>query len=166
MTTGSHGGSLGDVSGVAVDKQLTSNRSAQPSTLTRRTFGALGTLTAGAVAAVALGAGRVRTAVAEHVTGSPTADRPPPEENTRFFSQEETTLAFRCHGMQAELLDRPITPLGAHFLLIHFDVPDLKVEDYSLAIGGHVRIPTVVGLDELKSRPSVSQVVTLSLIHI
>ena len=158
---GSIEGSLGDTSGASVASQQSTSRSGNPPTLTRRTFRALGTMTAAAVAAVALGAARVRTAVAEHVTGSPTADRPPPEENTRVFSQEEVTLAFRNYGMQAELLDRPITPLGAHYLLIHFDVPDLVADDYTLAIGGQVRTPTVVGLDELKSRPSVTQVVTM-----
>ncbi len=130
-------------------------------TLTRRAFTALGSVMAGAVATVALGTVRLRTAVAEHVTGAPTAERPPPEENTRFFSQEETTLAFRNHGMQAELLDRPITPLGAHYLLIHFDIPDLQKQDYALAVGGRVRTPLEVGLDELKSRPSTTQVVTM-----
>ncbi len=135
-------------------------RAARPK-FTRRAFGVLCAKSAGAVAAVSLGAGRIRTTVAEHVTGTPTADRPPPEENTQVFSQQETTLAFRCHGMQEEFLDRAITPLGAHFLLIHFDVPDLKIEDYSLAVGGQVRTPLVVGLDDLKSRPSVTQVVTM-----
>lgn len=144
-----------------LDHETDGHQSIAVPALTRRAFTTLGSAMAGAVAMVALGTDRLRTAVAEHVTGSPTIDRPPPEADTRVFSQEETTLAFRCHGMQDEFLDRPITPLGAHFLLIHFDVPDLKGEDYSLAIGGHVQTPLVVGLDELKSRPSVAQVVTM-----
>ncbi len=143
------------------DQQATGPPSPATPTLSRRAFGTLGSAMAGAAAIVARGTDRVRTAVAEHVTGSPTVERPSPEENTRVFSPEETTLAFRCHGMQEEFLDRPITPLGAHFLLIHFDVPDLKAEDYSLAIGGQVQTPMVFGLDELKSRPSEAQVVTM-----
>ena len=91
----------------------------------------------------------------------PTAERPDPQESWRVFSAPETALAFRNHGMQAELLREPITPLGAHFLLIHFDIPRLSAENYSLAIGGRVRTPVVLPLTELKSRPIVTQAVTM-----
>ncbi|MDQ3043939.1 MAG: sulfite oxidase [Chloroflexota bacterium] len=130
-------------------------------TLTRRGFTALGSAVAGAFAAGVLGAGRIRTAVAEHVPGTPTAERPPPEENTRVFSPQETTLAFRNYGMPAEFLDRAITPLGAHYLLVHFDIPTLSSDDYSLVVGGCVDTPLVLGLEELKSRPVVTQAVTM-----
>lgn len=95
------------------------------------------------------------------VPDTPTAARPEPQENWRVFSASETTLAFRNHGMQAELLREPITPLGAHFLLIHFDVPRLAAENYSVAIGGRVRRPARVALSDLKARRVVSQVVTM-----
>ncbi|GAC1651707.1 MAG: hypothetical protein NVS4B3_12810 [Gemmatimonadaceae bacterium] len=91
----------------------------------------------------------------------PTASRPDPQENWRVFSAPETALAFRNHGMHAELLREPITPLGAHYLLIHFDIPRLSAERYSLAIGGRVRTPARVSLEDLKSRPALTQVVTM-----
>lgn len=95
------------------------------------------------------------------VTDLPTAVRPDPQENWRVFSAPETVLAFRNHGMQAELLREPITPLGAHFLLIHFDIPRLSADNYSVAIGGRVRSPAVLPLADIKSRPIMSQAVTM-----
>ncbi|MDQ3674063.1 MAG: sulfite oxidase [Gemmatimonadota bacterium] len=91
----------------------------------------------------------------------PTAERPDPQENWRVFSAPETVLAFRNHGMQSELLREPITPLGAHFLLIHFDIPRLSAENYSVAIGGRVRTRLVLPLSQLKSRPPITQAVTM-----
>ncbi|MBA3416894.1 MAG: sulfite oxidase [Chloroflexia bacterium] len=128
---------------------------------TRRAFTALGSAAAGAFTAGALGVDRVRTALAHHVPGKPTAERPPPEDNRGVFSEQETILAFRNRGMLAELLGEPVTPLGAHFLLVHFDVPVLGADDYSLAIGGRVREPLVLRLSELKTRPTVTQAVTM-----
>ncbi|MGJ9420581.1 sulfite oxidase [Massilia sp. CMS3.1] len=95
------------------------------------------------------------------VTLEPTAERVPPQEASSGFSGAETILAFRNHGMQAELLSEPITPLGCHYLLIHFDIPKLDATKYSLVIGGRVRKPVRLSLDEIKSKPKMSQVVTM-----
>ena len=70
------------------------------------------------------------------VPTTPTADRPDPQENWLDYSAAEVALAFRNHGMQAEFYREPLTPLGSHYLLIHFDVPQLSAEGYSVAIGG------------------------------
>lgn len=136
--------------------------------LSRRRFMAVG----GAAATTLLGAScapggaALRSSVAPDapcttVPDSPTAQRPDPQENWRVFSAPETALAFRNHGMQAELLREPITPLGAHYLLIHFDIPRLSAGQYSLAIGGRVRSPATVSLEELKARPPMTQTVTM-----
>jgi len=130
-------------------------------TLTRRTFAAVGSAAAGALAAGVFGAGRIRSALAEHVPPKPTPARPAPEENPRSFGPQETVLAFRNHGMQAEFLDRPLTPLGAHYLLVHFDVPTLAADGYTLAVGGRVQRPLALGLDDLMTRPTVDQAVTM-----
>jgi len=111
----------------------------------------LGLAAAGAGAA-ALGA--VTDAWAGHEPPQPTPDRPPP---STLFSDEETRLAFRNHGMHFEFLDQPITPVASHFQLIHFDVPQLSADDYSFTIGGRVANPRTVTLDELKKRPTVQQ---------
>ena len=39
------------------------------------------------------------------------------------FSQIELQLAARNHGMPLEALRYPVTPLGLHYLLIHYDIP-------------------------------------------
>ncbi|MGH1574364.1 molybdopterin-dependent oxidoreductase [Methylobacterium sp. P31] len=87
--------------------------------------------------------------------------RPIPQARWQDFSEAETLLGFRNHGMFAEVLREPITPLGAHYLLIHFDVPQLSDENYTLTIAGRVRTPLQIGLGELKTRPSVTQLVTM-----
>ena len=137
-----------------------SDRGSAPA-LTRRAFAALGATVAGAAADVALGRERVRAALAEHVPDEPTPGRPRPEEKTGFFSPQEKTLAFRNYGMLEEFLDKPVTPLGAHYLLIHFDVPALDADDYSLSVGGRVRTPLALTLGELKARPNLTRAVTM-----
>jgi DMSO/TMAO reductase YedYZ molybdopterin-dependent catalytic subunit len=94
------------------------------------------------------------------VPTTPTPKRPPPEQNVTY-SQAEVELAFPNHGQPAEMLREPISPLGMHFLLIHFDIPQLDATDYRVTVAGRVRTPMVLTLDELKARPSVTQPVTL-----
>ena len=113
-------------------------------------------LGAAAAAAGAAAAGsRVVEAWAGHEPRRPTPDRPPPSDE--LFTHEETVLAFRNHGFHLEMLREPITPLGSHFLLIHFDIPKLDAADYRIAIGGRVRTPLTVTLDDLKRRDVVKQ---------
>jgi DMSO/TMAO reductase YedYZ molybdopterin-dependent catalytic subunit len=96
------------------------------------------------------------TALAAHVPARPTPDRPPPSHD--LISYEEAKLAFRCHGFHLEALRQPITPLGQHFVLVHFDVPRLEtVHPYRISIGGRVRKPMVLTLDDLRRRPIVRQ---------
>ena len=44
------------------------------------------------------------------------------------FTRDEVGLALRNPGMPLEALRRPITPIGMHYVLIHFDVPELAVD--------------------------------------
>jgi len=74
---------------------------------------------------------------------------------------DELQLAVRNHSMPLEALRYPITPLGLHYLLIHFDIPALDAGDYELVVGGHVRNPLRLTLGELKKRPSTTIAVTL-----
>ena len=39
------------------------------------------------------------------------------------ISQEELALAARNHGMPLEALRWDVTPVGLHYLLIHYDIP-------------------------------------------
>ena len=95
------------------------------------------------------------------IPGTPTARRPSPQNNWLDLSRPETELAFRNHGMLTELLREPITPLGAHYLLVHFDIPRLSEDNYTVAIGGRVRNPAQIALSDLKQRQAVAQVVTM-----
>ena len=46
-----------------------------------------------------------------------------PIATTTEFTRDEVRLALRNPGMPLEALRRPITPIGMHYVLIHFDVP-------------------------------------------
>ena len=63
--------------------------------------------------------------------------------------------------MPLEALQYPITPIGLHYLLIHFDIPRVDPSAWQLAIGGHVRNPLSLTLDDIKRRPAVTRAVTL-----
>jgi hypothetical protein len=43
---------------------------------------------------------------------------------------EELGLAARNHAMPLEALREPITPLGLHYLLIHFDIPHVDAAQW------------------------------------
>jgi sulfane dehydrogenase subunit SoxC len=74
---------------------------------------------------------------------------------------DELQLALRNHGMHLEGLRHDVTPAGMHYLLIHFDVPDADQTTWSLSIGGLVRNPIELSMADLRSRPRVSQPVTM-----
>src|SRR6266550_3987938 len=74
---------------------------------------------------------------------------------------EELQLAARNHALPLEALRHAITPVGLHYLLIHFDIPHVDPETWRLLIGGLVEQPLTFTLDELKARPSRTIAVTL-----
>ena len=77
------------------------------------------------------------------------------------FSREEVGLALRNPGMPLEGLRYPITPIGMHYLLIHFDIPFIDPASYELSITGRVRNPLKLTLDDLKARPAVTMPVAM-----
>lgn len=74
---------------------------------------------------------------------------------------EELRLAARNHALPLEALRHPITPLGLHYLLIHFDIPSVDADTWRLELGGAVERPASFSLDELRGRPSRTLAVTL-----
>jgi len=58
--------------------------------------------------------------------------------------------------MQLEGLRYPITPLGMHYLLIHFDIPHLHPATYELPVTGRVRNPLKLSLEDIRARPKVT----------
>ena len=74
---------------------------------------------------------------------------------------DELALAARNHGMPLEALRYDVTPLGLHYLLTHYDIPDVDPATYRLSLGGLVERPLSLSLEELLSRPRVTAAVTL-----
>src|SRR5256712_13072937 len=58
--------------------------------------------------------------------------------------------------MPLEALRYDITPVGLHYLLIHFDIPMVEASGYELSVGGHVRNRRRLSIDELMARPSTT----------
>lgn len=92
------------------------------------------------------------------------ADERRPEQRVAIsdeVSLEELQLAARNHGMPLEGLRYPITPLGMHYLLTHFDIPAADEATWRLEIGGRVRHPRTLTMHDVRSLPSVTLPVTM-----
>ncbi|MEY2532378.1 MAG: hypothetical protein QOF29_288 [bacterium] len=77
------------------------------------------------------------------------------------FTREEVALALRNPGMPLEALRQPITPIGMHYVLVHFDIPAIDGATHELLVDGRVRAPLALTLDDLHSRPAVSMPVMM-----
>src|SRR5262245_1939356 len=74
---------------------------------------------------------------------------------------EELHLASRNHWMPLKSLRYPITPVGLHYLLIHYDIPFADSESWTLVVDGLVERPLTLTLAELKARPAEELAVTM-----
>src|SRR5213078_3265572 len=77
------------------------------------------------------------------------------------ISLEELQLATRNHGMPLEALGYPVTPVGLHYLLIHYDIPVVDPAAWRLTVGGHVAERLSLSLDDLRERPSAELTATM-----
>jgi sulfane dehydrogenase subunit SoxC len=77
------------------------------------------------------------------------------------ISLQELQLAARNHGIPLEALRWDITPIGLHYLLTHYDIPDVDVSGWRLEIGGLVERPLSLSLDDLRMREAVEIAVTM-----
>ncbi|MFE9767683.1 sulfite oxidase [Streptomyces sp. NPDC005808] len=77
------------------------------------------------------------------------------------ISPQELALAARNHGLPLEALRYDVTPPGLHYVLTHYDIPYIEGSSWRLELGGRVRQPLVLGMDELKSYPAVTARVTM-----
>jgi DMSO/TMAO reductase YedYZ molybdopterin-dependent catalytic subunit len=75
------------------------------------------------------------------------------------ISLEELQLAARNHGMPLEALRFPVTPIGLHYLLIHYDVPVVDPGEWRLTVSGERELS--LGLEELRARPAVEVTATM-----
>jgi DMSO/TMAO reductase YedYZ molybdopterin-dependent catalytic subunit len=74
---------------------------------------------------------------------------------------EELQLAARNHGMPLEALRLPVTPVGLHYLLTHYDIPFVDADRWRLAVGGAVTKELSLGTAELRALDSREVVVTM-----
>jgi DMSO/TMAO reductase YedYZ molybdopterin-dependent catalytic subunit len=74
---------------------------------------------------------------------------------------QELRLAGRNHAMPLEALRFPVTPVGLHYLLIHYDVPVVDPAAWRLSIGGRVERELSLGLDDVRARPAAELTVTM-----
>jgi DMSO/TMAO reductase YedYZ molybdopterin-dependent catalytic subunit len=74
---------------------------------------------------------------------------------------DELELSSRNHALPLEALKHPITPLGLHYLLTHFDIPAVEARTWQLEIAGCVTQPLSLTLDDVKARPARTLPVTL-----
>jgi DMSO/TMAO reductase YedYZ molybdopterin-dependent catalytic subunit len=77
------------------------------------------------------------------------------------ISIEELQLAARNHGMPLEALRHEITPLGLHYLLVHYDIPVVDPATWRLTVGGRVGRELELSLDDLRAREAVTAPVTM-----
>jgi DMSO/TMAO reductase YedYZ molybdopterin-dependent catalytic subunit len=75
--------------------------------------------------------------------------------------REELQLAFRNRGLPLEAMRYDLTPTGLHYLVIHWDIPPVDSETWRLTLGGRVRQPLELSLDDLRARPRLTTAVTL-----
>ena len=80
---------------------------------------------------------------------------------TDKFHKEEVQLALRNRGIPLEALRYPITPTGLHYLLIHYDIPEVDADRWRLTVGGLVSAPMSLSLDDIRSRPARTLAVTM-----
>ncbi|HEX2089921.1 MAG TPA: sulfite oxidase [Actinomycetota bacterium] len=77
------------------------------------------------------------------------------------ISEMELAQATRNRGMPLEAMRYDITPVGLHYLLIHFDIPLLDPASWRLRIGGNVRREIELSLDDIRSKPATTMPVTM-----
>jgi DMSO/TMAO reductase YedYZ molybdopterin-dependent catalytic subunit len=79
----------------------------------------------------------------------------------RGISIEELQLAARNHGMPLELLREDVTPIGLHYLLIHYDIPRVDAQTWRLDVDGRVGTELSLELDALRALPPHEVVATM-----
>jgi sulfane dehydrogenase subunit SoxC len=98
--------------------------------------------------------------VQEH-TAAPAARSQPTLSDSTSVTLEELQLATRNHGMPLEALRYPVTPVGLHYLLTHYDIPSVDIAGWRLRVGGLIRRELALSLDDIRARPSVRVRVTM-----
>ncbi len=82
-------------------------------------------------------------------------------EASEQITPAELRLATRNHGLPLEALSLDLTPVGLHYLLIHYDIPVVDPREWRLRLGGRVSRELELSLEEIRTRPAVSLAVTM-----
>src|SRR5688572_2063876 len=77
------------------------------------------------------------------------------------ISLEELQLAARNHGMPLEALRHETTPVGLHYLLVHYDIPVVDPAAWRLTVGGRTERALELSLEDLRARDAVTAPVTM-----
>ena len=77
------------------------------------------------------------------------------------LSIEELDLAGRNKSMPLEALRYDFTPTGMHYIVVHWDVPEVDAGGWRLRIGGRVRQAMELDLEDILRRPRQTIPVTL-----
>jgi sulfane dehydrogenase subunit SoxC len=101
------------------------------------------------------------TGMDTHATTAPAGAAHPLEPTDGPLTTEELQLAFRNRGTPLEALRYDLTPTGLHYLIIHFDIPQIDPATWRLEVGGRVRKPLELTLEEIRARPRETIAVTL-----
>ncbi|MBT2566915.1 sulfite oxidase [Arthrobacter sp. ISL-85] len=97
----------------------------------------------------------------ESATEQLLAPSPAAQPTSGPLTREELQLAARNHSMPLEALHREVTPPGLHYVLAHFDIPDLDASPWHLRIGGAVERALELSMAALRRDPAITIPVTL-----
>lgn len=79
----------------------------------------------------------------------------------REFCSGELSLAKICHGAHLKQVENDITPIGSHYLLIHFDVPIRHEDSHTVRVHGLVNKDTTFTMADIRKRPKITQQVLM-----
>jgi sulfane dehydrogenase subunit SoxC len=77
------------------------------------------------------------------------------------FTAMEVIVKSRCHGHHLEGLAYPITPIGMHYLLIHYDIPEIDEATYRVRVEGLVKNKLSLDMENIRKRPKVTMLATM-----
>lgn len=86
---------------------------------------------------------------------------PQPLDDSEAITPEELALAARNHGLPLEALRWAVTPVGLHYLLTHYDIPDVDPTSWALVVDGRVARPRRLSLADLTAAPPRTVTVTM-----
>ena len=70
----------------------------------------------------------------------------PDVESPEHITLAELQLATRNHGLPLEALRYLLTPVGLHYLLVHYDIPAVVADAWGLQVVGEVERPVSLSL--------------------